>query len=384
MPNRTSREPAPRQEQEGVFTRERVLTVSLAILTGLVLYACYLLLKPFITPLAFALALGLATAGPYRWIRARVKNVTLAAAITVILVAVTILGPISFVLTYLVQQGVETIGQFRTGDGIAQVRRVIEQQPLIGSAVAWAHNNLNLEQQIGRVGEALAGQATNLLSGSIGVITQLVITLFVLFFLYRDAEDARDALRRLLPLSTDEANRMFRSVQDTIVATVNGSLTVAAVQALLAGIMYSILGVPGAVLWASITFITALVPVFGTFLVWAPIAAYLAITGSFVKALVLVGWGVLAVGTIDNLLYPFLVGDKLRLHTVPTFFAIMGGIAVFGPVGLILGPLVLAIAIGLLDIWWVRTAQGQAAETAISPVAESPVPPGTEIKQPPE
>jgi predicted PurR-regulated permease PerM len=86
-----------------------------------------------------------------------------------------------------------------------------------------------------------------------------------------------------------------------------------------------------------------------------------------VKAAILAGWGAAAVGTIDNILYPYLVGDKLRLHTVPTFFAIVGGIALFGPAGLILGPLVLAVSTALIDIWWERTAGGQGAEEAARP-----------------
>jgi predicted PurR-regulated permease PerM len=197
-------------------------------------------------------------------------------------------------------------------------------------------------------------------------VTQLGVTLFVLFFLYRDCDLALNATRKLLPLSSEEANRMFQKVGSTIQATVNGSLTVAAVQAALAGIVYAILGVPVAVLWGAATFVCALVPVFGTFLVWAPISVYLAVTGSIGKAIFLVIWGAVVVASVDNFLYPHLVGDKLRMHTVPTFFAVLGGLALFGPSGLILGPMALAIAIAILDVWWQRTESGQGAEKAIA------------------
>ena len=155
---------------------------------------------------------------------------------------------------------------------------------------------------------------------------------------------------------------MLGRIADTIHATVNGSLTVAFAQAVLAGAMYTILGVPAAMLWGAATFIVALVPVFGTVMVWGPVAGYLALTGDWVKALVLVGWGALAVGTIDNLLYPYLVGNRLRLHTAITFFSIVGGIGFFGPAGLILGPVALAITIGLMEVWWSRTADGNSAD----------------------
>ena len=84
----------------------------------------------------------------------------------------------------------------------------------------------------------------------------------------------------------------------------------------------------------------------------------------------------IAIGTIDNFLYPFLVGDKLRLHTVPTFFSILGGIALFGPAGLILGPLALAITIALVDVWWERTESGRAAEETVVESRDEEKPPG--------
>jgi predicted PurR-regulated permease PerM len=116
-------------------------------------------------------------------------------------------------------------------------------------------------------------------------------------------------------------------------------------------------------------------------LVWAPIALYLVLTGSLVKALFLLIWGTLVVGSVDNLLYPYLVGDKLRLHTVPTFFSVLGGIALFGPSGLILGPMALAITIALIDVWWQRMQYGEAAEDAMSPRPEEPGQPGSVLEE---
>jgi predicted PurR-regulated permease PerM len=364
-----------------VFTRERVLTFVLAILTLLALYVCYLIVEPFIPPVAFALALAVATRGPYRWLKARLRKETVTAAVAVLLAAILIIGPAAFLTTYMVQTAVDNIGELQRGGGVATLRQHLEQQPYIGPLVREATARFRLDEQLGNLGRALAGRATGILSGSIGVLAQLGITLFILFFLYRDRGEALQALRKLLPLSNDEADRLFDRVGSTIAATVNGSLTVALVQALLAGAVYMILGVPGAVLWGAVTFITALVPVLGTFLVWAPIALYLALTGSLVKALFLVIWGALVVGSVDNLLYPYLVGDKLRLHTVPTFFSVLGGIALFGPSGLILGPMALAVTIALIDVWWQRLQHGEAAEEAIADKAEEPARPGSVLQE---
>ncbi len=372
----------PEAASAGVFTRDRVLTVVLAILTALSIYVCYRIIEPFVPAMAFALALAVATQSPYQWIRRRVRGTTAAAAVAVVLIAILIVGPVSFLVSYIVQLIAENVQELQGGAAVASVQDYLGQVPLVGGWLQSMAGNFRLEEQLGNLGKAVASRATGILSGSLSVLTQLGITLFVLFFLYRDRGDAVTGLRKLLPLSEGEVDRLFQRVGDTIRATVNGSFTVAFVQAVLATAVYMILNVPGSVIWGSVTFLTALVPVLGTFVVWAPIAVYLAVTGSYIKAIFLVAWGALVVGTVDNILYPHLVGNKLRLHTVPTFFSVLGGISLFGPAGLILGPMALAITIALMDVWWQRTESGSAAEDAMGREADEPERPGEVLQKP--
>jgi predicted PurR-regulated permease PerM len=345
------------------FSRERVLALALGLATLLALYVCYLIVKPFVPTVVMALALAVATNRPFRWLRSHIRNETLASAIAVILVAFVIIAPLTLLLTNITQQIVIHLRDLQAGNPLENWRDTIYAKPVLGNLLRWAEANLDLETQLTGLARNLAGRAGGLLAGSVNLITQLVIMLFVLFFLYRDRRAALAAVRRLIPLSRQEADQIFARIADTILAILNGSLTVALVQATLAGVMYTILGVPAAILWGAATFLVALVPVFGTVMVWGPVAIYLGLTGSWVKAAVLVGWGALAVGTIDNFLYPHLVGDRLRLHTLPTFFAILGGIGLFGPAGLILGPVTLAITIGLLNVWSERTEDDAAPES---------------------
>jgi len=370
------------QNDPGWFNRGRVLTLALGIATLLALYVCYLMIDPFIPPLAFALAFAVATNKPHQWLRRRVKNNSLAAALTLLLVALTIIAPLVLLGTYLVQQILANLDELQDPSVWTHWREAIYSKPVLGNALRWVESTFDIPGQLAGIAKNVASRAGQLLAGSVNVLTQLVVMLFVLFFLYRDRDQALRAIRRLVPLSDEEANRMFSQIGDTILATVNGSLTVALVQSILAGVMYTILGVPASMLWGGATFIAALIPVFGTFMIWGPIAGYLILIGSWVKALVLVGWGMLAIGTIDNILYPYLVGDRLRLHTVPTFFAILGGIGLFGPAGLILGPVTLAITIGLLQVWWSRTAEGGTAEETMNFPEDRQSPSSVVLKNP--
>ena len=346
----------------GWFSRERVLLFTLGLATLLALYLCYLIVQPFIPAVTIAVAAAVATQRPQKWLTRRLHSRTAASAAGVLLMAGLIVAPLSLLITYVVRQIIASINGWQASGGLSEWRSIVNLPPVMGRAIDWAQTNLDLQDQIASLGQGLAGQAGSLLAGSVSLVTQLVIMLFVLFFLYRDGEQALHTVRHLVPLSSDEANRMGTRIADTILAIVNGSLTVALVQAVLAGGMYAALGVPAAVIWAGATFIVALIPMFGTFMVWGPVALFLVLTGSWLKALILVAWGGLAVSTIDNVLYPYLVGGRLRLHTIPTFFAILGGIQLFGPAGLILGPVALAVTIGLLDVWATRTTDGHTAE----------------------
>lgn len=366
---------------DGWFTRERVLTLALILATLLALYVCFRIVEPFIPPIAFALAFVVATQKPYQWLRRNLPSDTLAATIAVILALLLIIGPAIFLGSYLIRNAVESVNELRGGAALSDWRVIVERQPILAKIFGWAEMNLDIEAHLARVGQALAAQATNFLKGSANVVTQLGIALFVLFFMYRDCNSGLKALYRLVPLSRGEADRLFKQITQTLRATVNGSLTVGAVQAVLAGAMYGFLGVPGSVLWAALTFFAALIPIFGTSLIWGPIAIYLLLIGSWGKALVLLAWGCVAIGMIDNFLYPFLVGDKLRLHTVPTFFSILGGIALFGASGLILGPMTLAITVGLIDIWWRRTSEGQSAEEELAGPSAETRPPAVALQQ---
>ena len=197
------------------------------------------------------------------------------------------------------------------------------------------------------------------------MVVELLITLFTLFFFFRDRRAVLRAVRSLVPLSEAETDKVFLRVADTVYATIYGTIVVAVVQGALGGLIFWWLGLPAPLLWGAVMGLLAIVPVLGPFVVWVPAAIFLALEGSWGKALILTAWGVLVIATIDNLLYPALVGKKLRLHTLPVFFAILGGLALFGASGLILGPVTLAVTVALLEVWRRRTAGGRAAEEGV-------------------
>jgi predicted PurR-regulated permease PerM len=346
------------------FSRERVLALTLLGATLLVLYVCYRLVQPFLPALAGALALAVVAYPLHRLICRLIPQSTLSAALAVLAVMLVIIGPAVFVTHHLVREATTAVQTAKDMSG--RWRIAIERNPRVAPVLAWIEEQIDLDvDKLARQAAGVMGSHSGeLLSGSVWVVTQLLITLFVLFYFFRARRATEQLVRSLMPLSERETDEVFARVKDTIRATVFGSLVVAAVQGAAGGLMFAILGIPGALFWGIVMALLATVPVMGTFVVWAPAAAFLALEGNWGKALILAGWGILAIGLVDNLLYPLVVGTRLQLHPLPVFFSILGGLTLFGAAGVILGPVTLAVADALIDLWRRRTAAGRTAEEA--------------------
>jgi predicted PurR-regulated permease PerM len=243
----------------------------------------------------------------------------------------------------------ETPQEPSTADDHAALAAEQEASPL-----HWSPFELPSTSSLAKAASAVTSRVGSILSGAVWMGMQLLITIMCLFFFLRDRPAVVGGLKKQLPLSEPEADRILGRVNDTIYATIFGSLTVALVQGCLGGLMFWILGLESPLFWAAIMGLLAVVPMLGTFVIWGPTAVWLALSGDWTKALILTAWGALAIGCIDNLLYPFLVGNRMRFHTLLVFFAIVGGLGVFGAAGIILGPVLLAVADGLLQVWHSR------------------------------
>jgi predicted PurR-regulated permease PerM len=351
--------------EEGWLSRERVLALILISATAIVFYLCYLITQPFLPALAWAMALAVLTYPLYRRIESRVRRPNLAAAISVLIVLLVIVGPSAFVVRQLGSELATTVDFITNQTETGRWWIVLERNPSLAPAVKWIEQHLDLRGEVQQAADAITSRIPSFLTGSAWALAELLVTLFVLFYLFRDKQRVLGAVRHVLPLSDTEVKEMFSRISDTIHATVYGTVIVALVQGVLGGLMFWWLGLPTPMLWGVVMALLAIVPVLGAFVVWVPAAIFLALEGNWGKALILTGWGGIVIALIDNLLYPILVGTKLRLHTVPVFIAIIGGLTVFGAAGVILGPVVFAVALGLIDVWRRRTAHGRAAENGV-------------------
>lgn len=343
----------PVAREAGLYSGRQVRDAALLLLTGLALYLCWLIARPFLAGITWALALAVVAYPVNRrlegWLRPNP-----AALLSVLTVVTVLLAP----GTLLVQKGLQEAGgsldAFQQNFNSARIHQFIDQYPAVAKMVDRIAAQFDLNEEIKRASGMLARQASAVLGGSIRLITQIVIMLVALFFFLRDHERLLRLLEHLLPLSIAETDRLFHRVSDTIYATLYGNVAVKLVQGFLGGAMFWALDLPAPVLCGMTMAVAAMLPVVGTSVVWGPAVIFLLIQGSWVQAIVLTAWGSLVVSLIDNFLLPILVASELRMHTLGVFLSVLGGLVAFGFAGIVLGPVILASTAALLEVWQQR------------------------------
>jgi predicted PurR-regulated permease PerM len=199
----------------------------------------------------------------------------------------------------------------------------------------------------GKVSRFLLAAGTGLIGVLAGFTGNAILTFLILFFVFRDGPTAIENVTSLLPLSRDQTVRLVTGIRDSIVANLYGILAVGLAQGLLTGAALAILRVPSALLLGLTAAVCSLIPIVGTTLVWLPAAIYLIATGHPLKGIILILWGALVVGTVDNIIRPLVIGSRVELHPLLLLFALLGGLQAFGFIGIFIGPLVISLIAAL-------------------------------------
>jgi predicted PurR-regulated permease PerM len=329
--------------------------VTLFLLSACAVVLCGWIVWPFLAALTGATVLAVVTRRPYLWLRSCVGNPNLAAAIALLLVILAIVIPSLSVAYGAGRHVIAAVGSMQSGTPQQELSQFLGQHPRIAKLVGYLVDNFDPVQTFQKSAGVAAGRVAAFLGSSLSALLQIVVMLFILFFLFRDGSGAMRLVRGLLPLRTDETEYLVQRLRTAIAALVLGRFLVASIQGAIAGITFALLGVSGAVLLGVATMPFALVPAVGAYVVWLPVVIYLAMAHMWVKAIIMLAVGALIISMIDNFLYPLLVGSRLRLHIIPIFLSMIGGLWLFGVTGLVLGPLTFNVTVSLLAIWRSRT-----------------------------
>src|SRR5271165_115019 len=319
----------------------------------LLLYLVFLILTPFLVPLAWSAVLAIFFYPIYRKLQKR-YDMTMAATLCTIGVTLLLIIPVLLVFAYAAKEAVDASAQFQ--GMLSEGPKVLPE-----NAVNWVRDHLPdslqdvdiinaLRQGAEKVASYIAGSMGGLVKNLFSFFVNLFILLFALFFVFRDGKQILRAVRHLIPFERDLQDDMLVESRDLIFASVAVALLIAAIQGALGGLAFEMTGLPAPVFMAVLIAFCSIVPVVGSALIWLPAALWLGVNGHWGKALVVAVICGGVAGVADNFVRPLLLRNRTRLNDLLLFVSILGGLDVFGLLGLVVGPTIVAAAMGVFRV----------------------------------
>jgi predicted PurR-regulated permease PerM len=318
------------------------------------------ILWPFYGAVFWGTILAIMFAPLYRrLLRSMRQRRTIAALATVTIVLLMVILPLTLIGALLLQEGLSVYERFQSGElnlgGFFQ--QVFAALPgwVTDLLERFGLTNLGTMQEglstgLMKGGQFVAAKALDIGQNTFEFIVNLVIVLYLLFFLLRDGEDLARRIRNAVPLHAEQQRELFNRFTTVIRATVKGNVVVAIVQGALGGLIFWFLGIHAAVLWGVLMALLSLLPAVGSALIWLPVAIYFLVTGATWQGVVLIAYGVLVIGLVDNVLRPILVGKDTKMPDYVVLISTLGGIAIFGLNGFVIGPVIAAMFMAVWDI----------------------------------
>lgn len=322
--------------------------------TGIALYLCWLMLKPFLAVLAWAAVLVIVFYPVHKRLAQKIRRRGLCALVSTILVIVIVVAPLTLLTIAVTNELRGAVSALPS-----QVEQLSQADgALSGRLPTWIQERVDTDperlkrfvtEQMQNYGSAIVGRSVGMLGNILGAVVKTFFVIITMYYLFRDGDDIVAALPGALPFTVEQSESLLERISQVISASVYGVVSIASLQGLLGGVAFWMLGVPSPLLWAVVLAFICMIPLAGSFFVWGPAAIYLMATDHLTKGIILVIWGAVVISSIDNLLRPRLIKNQTKLHELFVFFAVLGGMSMFGLLGIVLGPVVLAITLGLLN-----------------------------------
>lgn len=320
----------------------------------LMLYLVFLIAEPFLVPLAWSAILAIFFYPLHLRLEKRLKP-TSAALLSTTAVTLLLIVPSLLVLLFTTKEAI---------DAAARIQKALTNpdQNLHVNALDWMRNKLpasfqwedisqTVRQGAEKVASFLAGKFGALLKNLVSFFVDLFIVIFSLFFMFRDGETIVRGIRHLLPFDESIQKDMLHESKELIFASVAVGLIVALMQGALGGVAFAVTGIPTPIFWGVLIAFFSMVPVVGSALIWGPAALWLGFTGHWGKALAIVIICGAVAGIADNIVRPLLLRNRTQLNELFLFIGVLGGLEVFGLLGLIVGPTILAAAMGVFRVY---------------------------------
>ncbi len=321
-------------------------------------YLTYQIMSPFLTAIIWAAVLAIVFYPVYAFLSRYLKVKSISSLLTVLIILVLIVGPFSF-LTFTLIGELQAIMVKINENKLESVQELVhrlhssglfkEISAYVGGADAVSEEVILENVKI--IGKGLLSELPLRISNILSAGINFIFMVFTVFVLFRDGPSLLFKIKDYMPFDEDQKERLAAQIKDIIVSTVYGGVVVAVIQGTLGGLAYFFLGLASPVLWGVAMSVMSFVPILGTFIIWGPTSAYFVMQGSYMKGVGLFLFGVLVISMVDNILKPLIIGSRTKIPAIVILFSVLGGIKLFGLLGLVLGPLVTAVFISVFDIF---------------------------------
>jgi len=364
--------------------REYFTVTLFFLITAIFFYLFYQIIVPFFVPIAWAGVFVILFHPLYKKLSARLHSPNLAGVLMCILIIVLIIGPVAYLFAALVNEAAAAVAK------VNAMYKAGELDNLLQFNIPWLEavkqklsqyydlSKINLNQLVKDALDKTSGiifsQTSWLIANGTRAIFYFILMIFTMFYFFRDGEMLINRIKRLMPIAREQVDAAFSKLRDVIYATMYGGVVVALIQGLLGGILFTVMGIPSAIFWGAIMAFLAIIPLLGAFIVYVPAGIILMIGGAWVKGLLVIAIGTVVISQSDNVIRPLLIAGRTEMHPLMLFFSIMGGVAMFGLLGVVVGPIIAAIFTVLIKLFESRL---HPAEEAPDPADDSLSPPDT-------
>lgn len=326
--------------------REEFSKYALLAILLVLTYLTFRVLQPFITYLFFSIIFVIIFKPVYEWLHKKTSMPRTSSAILVLGLILIIVIPSFFITSVIVREAPELYQTSLETLDFEQIDALAYR--LTGQEISVQEE---LIQGVPKLREYLIDQAGSALTQIAMLLLGLFIMFFAMFYFFTQGDRMLIELKKSLPFSHENQHKLFKQVNEVIYATINGQIILGVLQGIVTALVLLLLGVPYAIIWGFVTAIASILPVVGSYVVWIPIAIWLYLMGSTTQAIILLVVGFVIIAQIDNFLRPYVISSRADIHPITVIVGVFGGIVAFGVAGFIIGPLVLALFITVMQFY---------------------------------
>jgi predicted PurR-regulated permease PerM len=328
----------------------RIHVIGFLVALSLVFLLVAWIMLPLVNIMAFAVIVAILFYPLYKLILKKVQKPSLASLLTVFVILLILALPLALFGQIIISELISLYERYQAGVFILDQSQLIASLPPQAQSIIESFSK-DFNNLIGRLSGDIFASVTTLLGNIASFIVAFFTFIFIIYYLFKDGPKLKQVLMDLSPIASTQENLLVNKIVTAVNGVVKGSFIVALVQGFVATIGYTIFGLPDPWIWGAFTVVAALVPTFGTAIALIPAVIFLFVTGNTPEAIGLAIWGAVAVGLVDNFIGPRLVGSSTKLHPVLVLLSILGGLKFFGIIGFLIGPIIMAIFVAMIEMY---------------------------------